>query len=66
MDADGNRVNVGNSADGGVNVNNYWDDNRNDNLGVASARKFPKSYEEMLSFLGEHFKCSFGECFEVA
>lgn len=46
MDADGNRVNVGNFDSNGLNVNNYLDDNRNDNLGVASARKFPKSYEK--------------------
>lgn len=39
MGSDGNRVNFGNSADGGVDVYDNWDDNRNDNLGLASARK---------------------------
>ena len=38
--SDGNRVNVGNFDSHGLNVNNYWDDNRNDNLGVSSARNF--------------------------
>ena len=41
MDSDGNRVNVGNFDSDGLNVNNNWDDNRNDNIGVASARKSP-------------------------
>jgi hypothetical protein len=40
VDSDGNRVNVRFNADG-VNVNNNWDDNRNDNIAVASARKSP-------------------------
>ena len=40
MDSDGNRVNVGNFDSNGLNVNNYWDDNRNDNIGVSSARNF--------------------------
>ena len=39
MFADGNRVYVGNFDSEGLNVNNYWDDNRNSNLGVASARQ---------------------------
>ena len=39
LDSDGNRVNVGNCDAKGVNVNNNWDDNRNDNLGVAASRK---------------------------
>jgi hypothetical protein len=38
ISADGNHVNVGNFDEDGLNVNNYWDDNRNDNIGVASAR----------------------------
>ena len=39
VDSDGNRVNVGDFDSGGLNVNNNWNDNRNDNLGVASARQ---------------------------
>ena len=38
LDSDGNRVNVGNFDQNGFNVNNNWDDNRNDNLGLASSR----------------------------
>ena len=38
--SDGNRVNVGNFDSNGLNVNNYWDDNRNDNIGVAASRNF--------------------------
>jgi hypothetical protein len=38
-DSDGNRVNVGNFDADGLNVNNNWDDNRNDNLGLSSARQ---------------------------
>jgi hypothetical protein len=41
VDSDGNRVNVGNFDANGLKVNNNWDDNRNDNLGLASsARNF--------------------------
>ena len=39
LDSDGNRVNVGNFDAKGLNVNNNWDNNRNDNLGLASARQ---------------------------
>jgi hypothetical protein len=39
LDSDGNRVYVGNFDANGLNVNNYWDNNRNDNIGVASARQ---------------------------
>ena len=39
LDSDGNRVNVGNFDAKGLNVNNNWDDNRNDNLGLSSARQ---------------------------
>lgn len=39
VDSNGNRVNVGNFDSNGLNINNNWDDNRNDNIGVASARK---------------------------
>ena len=38
--SDGNRVNVGNFDSKGLNVNNWSDDNRNDNIGVAVSRKF--------------------------
>ena len=37
--SDGNRVNVGNFDSNGLNVNNNWDDNRNDNIGLSAARK---------------------------
>ena len=39
LTSDGNRVNVGNFDANGLNVNNNWDDNRNDNIGLAAARK---------------------------
>lgn len=39
LDSDGNRVNVGNFDSDGLNVNNYWDDNRNSNLGVSASRQ---------------------------
>ena len=39
VDSDGNRVNVGNFDSQGLNVNNNSDDNRNDNLGLSSARQ---------------------------
>ena len=39
LDSDGNRVNVGNFDAKGLNVNNYWDNNRNDNIGVSAARQ---------------------------
>jgi hypothetical protein len=39
LDSDGNHVNVGNFDAKGLNVNNNWDNNRNDNLGLASARQ---------------------------
>ncbi|VVB53160.1 Uncharacterised protein [uncultured archaeon] len=38
--SDGNRTYVGNFDAKGLNLNNNWDDNRNDNLGVSSARNF--------------------------
>lgn len=38
LDSDGNRVNVGHFDSDGLNVNNNWDDNRNNNLGLSSAR----------------------------
>jgi len=53
VDSDGNRVNVGNSTNGGVNVNNNWDDNRNDGLGLASARKLPQVKIKRSPFSGE-------------
>jgi hypothetical protein len=30
---------VGNFDAKGLNVNNYWDDNQNDNIGVSAARQ---------------------------
>ncbi len=39
IDSDGNHVNVGNFDVKGLNVNNNWDNKRNDNLGLASARQ---------------------------
>ena len=39
LDSDGNRVNFGNFDAEGLNVNNYWDDNRNGNLGVSAGRQ---------------------------
>lgn len=39
LDADGVRVTFGNFVAGGVGVSRYWVNNRNDNLGLASARK---------------------------
>ena len=39
IDSDGNHVNVGNFDAKGLNVNNNWDNKRNDNLGLASARQ---------------------------
>jgi len=53
VDSDDNHVNVGNSASGGVNVNNNWDDNRNDYLGLASARKLSQVESKRSPFLGE-------------
>jgi hypothetical protein len=41
LTSDGNRVNVGNFDSDGLNVNNNWDDNVNDNIGLSSARKSP-------------------------
>ena len=37
LDSDGNRVYVGNFDQNGLNINNNWDDNRNDNIGLASS-----------------------------
>ncbi|MDD3531409.1 MAG: hypothetical protein PHV99_02360 [Candidatus Pacebacteria bacterium] len=39
LDSDGNRVNVGSFDAKGLNVNNNWDDNRSDGLGLASSRQ---------------------------
>jgi hypothetical protein len=38
-DSAGDRVNVGNFDADGLNVNNWNDDNRNDNVAVSSARQ---------------------------
>ena len=40
MASDGNRVYLGNFDTNGLNVNDNWNDYRNDNLGLASARNF--------------------------
>lgn len=50
VDSDGDHVNVGDSSNGGVNVNNNWDDNRNDNLGLWSARKLSQVKANALLF----------------
>ncbi len=39
LDSDGNHVYVGDFDASGLNVNNYWDDNRNSDIGVASSRQ---------------------------
>lgn len=39
VDSDGNRVNLGNFDEDGLNVNNNWDDNRNSNIGLSSSRQ---------------------------
>jgi hypothetical protein len=45
LDSDGNRVNVGNCDANGVNVNNWNDDNRNDNVGLSASRKSPPLFQ---------------------
>lgn len=40
VDSNGDRVNVGNFDESGLNVNNWNDHDRNDNLGVSSSRNF--------------------------
>lgn len=40
VDSNGDRVNVGNFDENGLNVNNWNDHDRNDNLGVSSSRQF--------------------------
>ena len=52
IDSDGNRVNVGNFDAKGLNVNNNWDNNRNDNLGLASARQSSLYPSEVPRFAG--------------
>ena len=39
LDSDGNRINVGDFDDKGLNVNNWNDDNRNDNIGLSATRQ---------------------------
>ena len=51
MDSGGNRVNLGNFVASGLNVNNYWDDNRNDNIGLASARNFSLCLNQVLQLI---------------
>ena len=48
LDSDGNRVNVGNFDSDGLNVNNYWDSNRNDNLALASSQHSFSHQDETL------------------
>jgi len=40
VDSDGNCVNLGNFDATGLKVNNNWDDNRDGDLAVSSARHF--------------------------
>ncbi len=54
LDSDGNRVNVGNFDAKGLNVNNNWDGDRNDDLGLASARQsflYPAEVPLMAGFV---------------
>ena len=51
VSANDNHVNVGNFDVAGLNVNNYWNDNHNDNLGLAGARNFNLLCFEALSIL---------------
>jgi len=46
------RVNVGNFGSKGLNVNNYWDDNRNYNIGVAASRQSSLHQFEIPSLRG--------------
>lgn len=55
LDSDGNRVNVGNFDADGLNVNNYWDDNRNSNLGVSASRQSPLYPTEYPALRGGSF-----------
>jgi len=57
LDSGGDRVNVGNFDAKGLNVNNWNDDNRNDNIGLSAARqshlhprKLPHKREFLLTF----------------
>jgi hypothetical protein len=52
LDSDRNRVNVGNCDANGVNVNNNWDDNRNDNVGLSASRKSPFLFSRELPGVG--------------
>jgi hypothetical protein len=54
LTSDGNRVNVGNFDSDGLNVNNNWDDNPNDNIGLSSARKSPLCLMMNARLLGGH------------
>lgn len=54
VNSDGNRVNLGDFDSDGLNVDNYWDDNRNSYLGVSVARNFFLSIRNALQF-GERF-----------
>jgi len=59
LDSDGNRVNVGNFDADGLNVNNYWDDNRNSNLGVSASRQSPLYPTEYPALRGGTFVSTF-------
>jgi len=52
IDSDGNHVNVGNFDVKGLNVNNNWDNKRNDDLGLASARQSSLYPAEVPRFAG--------------
>lgn len=54
IDSDGNHVNVGNFDTKGLNINNNWDNKRNDNLGLASTRQsslYPAEIPHLAGFL---------------
>jgi len=55
VDFDGKHVNVGNFDSQGLNVNNNWDDNRNDILGLASARQYNLQNRIILSNIREYY-----------
>ena len=46
MDSNGDHVNLGNFDKNGLNVNNWYDNNRNSNIGLASARNSVSEIEK--------------------
>jgi hypothetical protein len=48
VDSNGNHANVGNFDEDGLNINNWNDNDRNSNVGVASARQSLCSQESAL------------------